>query len=125
MVSVSATDLDAVMNLEGKITNANLENILDLAIDTLNLFGAELSNMSGSEGSKTVTLTSKEKGAVFIAARAVKHGFYDSIGNAMIDGLSISVTDLASNTEVMNTIRQAAQRLQQKSGIPFVVAEGS
>jgi len=81
--------------------------------------------MTGAEGSKTVTLTSKEKGAVFIAARAIKYGFYNPIAGGAIEGLSVSVSDLVSNPQVMNTIKQAAARLQQKSGIPFIVAEAS
>ncbi len=129
MVGVSASDLDAIMNLGGAISDTNLEQIIDLAIDTLNLFGAELPNMSGEAGSKIVTLTSKEKAAVFIAARAIKYGFYYSIGNVVVEGLSVSVSDLASNPVVMNTIKEAAQKLkeveQKKSGIPFIVAKAS
>jgi len=129
MVSVSATDLRTVMNLPDTITDTIIETILDLAVDTLNLFGAELSNMTGAEGSKTVTLTSKEKGAVFIAARAIKYGFYDPIAGGAVESLSVSVSDLASNSVVMNTIKEAAQKLkeveQKKSGIPFIVGEAS
>jgi len=123
MVSVSAEDLDAVLNLSGGVSDENLEAILDLAIDTLNLFGAFITNMSGVAGEKTVTVTSKEKAAVFIGARAIYYAFFKGIESAVIAGQSITKSDIMSNTEVMNTIRQAAKRLEQHEGVAFVVGE--
>ena len=124
MASVKASDWKNVMNLTDKPTDTQAEYILDLAIDTLNLFGATLSNMTGeTPGSKTVTLTSKQRGAVFHAARAIYYGFFKEIKVASTGGVTVSVTDLVSNPEVVKTIKEAAKRLEAKdTGIPFVVA---
>ena len=125
MVSVSADDLEAVLNLTGTPPSETVEKIIDLAIDMLNLFGAAISNMTGDEGAKTVTLTSKEKAAVFVGARAIYYGFYKGIDNLALAGLSITESDLMGNSEVMNTIRQAAKRLEQHEGVAFMVGEAT
>lgn len=125
MASVSGQDLINVMNLPATFTVTHAEYVLDLAIDTLNLYGANLSNMNGSNpaGSKTVDLTSKQRGAVFHAARAIYYAFFKEIEAVAVGELSVSVTDLASNPVVLKTIKEAAKRLEAKdSGIPFVVA---
>jgi hypothetical protein len=119
---INAASVNTIMNLELAIPAETLEKLLDLAIDTLNLFGANITKMSGTPGTMSVTVTSKEAGAVYIAVRAIKYGFFDNIKDGSVTGMTISVTDLASNPEVMRTIREAAQRLQQHAGIPFVVA---
>jgi len=111
MTSVSASDFDGVMNLGGQVSDTNIERILDLAIDTLNLFGADLSNMSGTAGSKTVGLESNEKAAVFIVARAVYYSFYKDIEPAAVQGLSLGTADLLSNSTVLNVVKEAARRL--------------
>jgi hypothetical protein len=123
MVSISADDLDSLLKLSGGVSDDNLEAILDLAIDTLNLFGAAIDNLTGDPA--TVTVTSKERGAVFISARAIYYAFYKGIESAVIAGQSITKSDIMSNTEVMNTIRQAAKRLEQHEGVPFVVGEAT
>jgi len=123
MVSVSAVDLDTILNLSSAVDAENLEAILDLAIDNLNLYGAAISNMTGDAGEKTVTVTNKEKAAIFIASRAIYHGFYKEISTATVGGLAVSNTDLMSNPEVLKTIKEAAHRLEQHEGVPFVVGE--
>ena len=121
MTEVKASDWKQVMNLDTKPTDTQAEYILDLAIDTLNLFGASLSNMSGTEGSKTVELTSKQRGSVFHAARAIYFGFFKEIKTATIAGVAITVSDLVSNPEVVKLIKEAARRLEAKTAIPFGV----
>jgi len=125
MVSISAVDLDTILNLSSAVDAENLEAILDLAIDNLNLYGAAITNMTGDAGEKTVTVTSKEKAAIFIASRAIYHGFYDRITNATVGGLAVSNTDLMSNPEVLKTIKEAAHRLEQHAGVPFIVGEAT
>jgi len=125
MVSVSAVDLDTILNLSSAVDAENLEAILDLAIDTLNLYGAAISNMTGDAGEKTVTVTSKEKAAVFIACRAIYYGFYKEISSATVGGLAVSNSNLMSNPVVLATIKQAAHRLEQHEGVPFIVGEAT
>ena len=78
MVSVAYSDLHNVLNLSvGDISAAKTEALLDQAIDLLNLYANQtISNMAGAAGSKTVTLTSKQRGAVIEVAKAVYYRDY-------------------------------------------------
>ena len=123
MASVKASDWKNVMNLIDKPTDTQAEYILDLAINCLNAFGASLSNMAGdTPGSKTVTLTSKEEGIVFIAANHVYHGFFKRKQSVGVGGVSITVNDVMVNSVVWQIIEKLAKRLEAKKAIPFVVA---
>ena len=113
MVNVQASDLDMLLNLSSDVPDATLEVILDQAIDLLNLYGADLANMTGTAGSKTVGLESKERGAVFHVARVVYHSFYKGIDQAVVNGLAVSSPDLMSNPSVVQTVREAAHKLSE------------
>lgn len=123
MVSLGASDLDIILDLNEAVDFEVLEAILDLAIDTLNLYGAAINNMSGVAGEKTVTVTSKERGAVLQCARAVYYGFHERVENASAGGIAVSSSDLMSKPEIIGIIKEAAHRLEQHAGVPFVVGE--
>lgn len=111
MPTVSAADLDAILNLAGQVSNEHLENIIDLSIDLLNLLGADLSNMSGTAGDKSVGLESPEKAAVFLVARTVYYGFYKDLDTSSVGGLTVSTPDLMSNPAVLQAVNEAARHL--------------
>jgi hypothetical protein len=123
VASVTATHFKNVMNVDTSTTN--LEYVLDLAIDSLNIFGAELSNMSGTAGSKTVTLTSKQRGGVFIIAREIYQKFYKDAGShATISGLSLSASDLLTDDAFYGLCEKIGHKLASTSeGIAFTVTE--
>jgi len=112
-MSVTASDLDTLLNLEDTIDDDVLEAIMDQAIDLLNLHGAELPNMTGTAGSKTVSLESKERGAMFLVARAVYYSFYKGLEQTQLAGLATSSPDLLSNPNVLSTVEKAARRLTE------------
>jgi hypothetical protein len=112
MVTVDATLFKAVIN-DSTITATNAEYILDLAIDLLNLQGADLPNMGGSAGSKSVSLESSQKAAVFIAARAIYYGFYKGITNVAASPFNVTTNDLMSNPQVLDSIKTAARQLSE------------
>ena len=119
MVSVSASDFKNVMHITDSDTN--MEYVLDMAINTLNLFGAEaIDNMSGDAGSKTVTLTSKQQGGVFLAAQIIYEQMFKDRGNVGIGGVTVTTADLLANPVVMSTIEKIAKKL---STVNFHVAE--
>jgi len=114
MPNITASDLDAILNLAGQVSNTNLEKIIDLAIDCLNLYGnLDLPNMSGTAESKTVSLESREKGAVFIVARAIYYSFYKGVESSTVGGLSVSTPDLMSNQTVLAAVKEAARQLAE------------
>lgn len=125
MTDVSASDWRNVMNLPA-LSDEDAEYILDLSIDALNIYGASLSNMTGDAGSKTVSLTSQQRGGVFMVARAVYYSFFRGIENVVIQSQSVTTIDLFSNQATLNLIREVADKLAASSvGVAFQVGESA
>jgi hypothetical protein len=122
MADVKATDFTDVMNID---TSAeDIEFVLDLAIDALNVYGADLSNMTGDAGDKTVSLTSKERGGVFIVAREIYEKFYQPSGTVTTGSVSVTVTDLVNDTAMLELLEKIGSKLSASSvGVAFIVGE--
>jgi len=120
MTSYTYTMLTDVMHLEvgvGKdITAANAEDVIILAVNCLNLFGASLTNMSGTAGSRTISLESKEQAAVLLVARAVYLGFYKDLDIANIGPLTVTTNDLFKDPATLQLIKEAAAALKNADG---------
>lgn len=111
MVIVTGATMKALMD-ETDPSVTEMENIIDTAIDTLNLFGAEtIPNMTGDAGSKTVTLTSEQNGAVVFAVRQIFYSVFKDLEDATLAPYSIRVSDVMANAELAKTLREAAFRL--------------
>jgi hypothetical protein len=92
-----------------QISDTNMEYLIDMAINLLNLRGAgDISNMSGSAGTKEVNVDSPTEGAIFVSCRAIYHSDPTSFGFA---GLNVSVGDVLSNPEVLKQIDKAASTI--------------
>lgn len=93
MVSLTASSLSTLVN-DTTITAATAEIIIDQAVNTLNLYGASLSNMTGVAGAKTLAATSAEAGAILDVAVEIYSQYYVSSGAQSssygIGGLSVS-----------------------------------
>lgn len=117
MVSVSYSDLLTVLDkTTQRITTAETEAIINLAIDLLNLFGADLSRMSGTSGSKTVSLDSEERGAVLFVARDIYHSFFENPTSASAGGVTLTALDIMDNPFFMSRITRIARRLIKPKG---------
>jgi hypothetical protein len=117
MVTVNAASLTGPMGLSSaQLSAANAEIIIDLAVDCLNLFGAEIANMSGTAGTKTLTATSAEKGGIILVARAIYDNFYRNLDNISIASLSISTPNVLGNENVLKIVQMVVPHL---ADIPF------
>lgn len=114
MVSVSYSDLHNLLNLSvGDISAAKTEALLDQAIDLLNLYANQsLSNMSGDAGSKTVTLTSKQRGAVLEVAKAVY--YRDYLSQTPITGGNVNA-QISPNRDPVDVAKEAGFNLITRS----------
>lgn len=123
LVSVSATDLDTILNLNSRVPTANLEAIGDLAIDSLNIYGASLANFAGTP--KTVTMTSKERGALLIVVREIYLKFYlKASSGAVSGGFTVTVGDLLNDLDFAGLCEKLGHKLANTSqGVAFSVAE--
>lgn len=111
MVSITGALFNALINDAG-ISDTNAEYILDQAIDLLNLYGnVDLPNMSGSAGNKTLSVESKQRGAIYLVARAVYYAFFKGIETSTAGGLTVATPDLLADPTVVQTVKEAARRL--------------
>jgi hypothetical protein len=119
------TQLKTIIN-DSSVPDITMEELTDAVIDELNLQGLTLSNMAGSAGSKTITLTSNEKGAVRRIFRVIYASWYKNAAannTASIGSVSISTGDLISQPQVIEMIERTAALLKkQKLNPPIYVA---
>jgi len=120
-VSYNAASFTSVLNV-ADFDAETMENLVNVAINVLNMFGADtIPNMDGGgAGTKTVTLTSKQAGAVFLTVRQIYDGFWKPRGTTVIQGQSITIADVLANPTIVATIEKIASRLSE---VAFVVAE--
>lgn len=115
MVTVTGADFAAKINDSG-LTATNAEYILDTTIDQLNLYAdLELSNLQGTVGSKSLSVTSAQRGAIYFGARAIYASFWKNAANETggIGALnSANSGDLMSNPVILSAIKEAALILQ-------------
>jgi len=114
----TGTDFTNVMNLT--LTATQAEYLLDWAIDLLNAEGAGLSNMSGDAGSKTVTLTSSQRGPVFAVGRVLYYSGWLEVGTRSLGGISDTGPNPMDNPAVLQMVKRYGRKL---ASIPFKVAE--
>jgi hypothetical protein len=113
MVTVSASTFKALFNV-ADFTEEHAEEIIDLAIHAVNnISKADLSNMTGTAGSKTVNLESEEVWAVLAAAYAIYNNFYKGRTATATHGQSISIGEVMGNPTVMDVVERAARQLAE------------
>jgi len=113
MVSLTATLFKSIHH-DTSIDDDDAENIIDLAISEITLHsGEDLPVMSGTAGSKTVSLTTQQYAAVMEVARAIYNSDYKGIETTAVGGMSVSNPDLKSNPMVQAAIVRAARRLAE------------
>jgi len=115
MVSVTYSSLTGLLNLDvpGDLSAAQAEDILDMAINQINLFAnVSVSNMSGTAGSKTVTLTRSQWAAVYLVARVLYESGFKGVDGASTGGVTDSPSDPMSNRAVMDMVQQACSMLR-------------
>jgi hypothetical protein len=119
----TAPQILAVLNLSENATVQ--ETIVDAAINKLNRYGAPtITNMAGTAGSKTVTLTSKQQDAVLDVARIIYANYYKNAEgtlNTTVGNLGISSQDMMSNATVLNAIKDIARCLRDDGELPYLI----
>lgn len=113
-----------LMNLVPNValTTEAAEDIIDLSVNLLNLFGTDLPNMAGTAAVKTLSCTSKEEGAIIsLAIRLCSTSYV----NAGADSQSISILGLSKSsssssssgggesTAIYAMAKQAAEQLKE------------
>lgn len=116
-VSITGTLFKALID-DTDATATEAEYMLDQAIDLLNLYGRldpELSNLTGTAGTKSLSCQSRERGAIYMVARAIYASFFKNAAGTVSAALgpqSSSSSDLMSNPAVQKAVMDAATSLQ-------------
>ena len=114
MVSVTYLDMRVLLN-QPSLSATDAEKLLDLSVDCLNLYGQlDMSNMAGTAGAKTLNITSQQRAAIMLVARAIYFAFYRGLGSLSLHGIAMTnPSDLLSNSVVQDSVREAARLLQE------------
>jgi len=96
------------------------EKFIDLAIGYLNIFGAGLEELSGTEGSKHINCTAPEWAAIAHVTRMVYVDFYEDAGGTMeTQDLTTEARNFLSDPKVMEVIKTIAHELQKHIPSPY------
>ena len=121
MVTLNAGSLNGLLPSDPTVTNESgrMEQLIDLAIHSLNIYGASLSNLSGNAGSKSGTYTSKEAGAIFMVAVELYSGLpakNQDVSETNIPDKAKATTEVVTlNPAVMVAVRDAAAQLNTRN----------
>lgn len=107
-ITVNAAYLQAQFN-DGTISAINAEVVLDGAINMLNTYGAGLSNLTGTAGTKTGTYTSIQTGAIMAMAREIYSEHYSNASKST-QGVS-SITLSYRGADLLDIAQKIAKRL--------------
>ena len=90
------------------------ENILDAAVDLLMLYGGEtisIRHLSGTPGSKTLTVPPRTRAAIYLAARAIYQSDQREVAG---EEPSAATINLLSNPSVLTAVKEAVAMLKSQ-----------
>jgi hypothetical protein len=111
MGTVTGTTLQQLLNLSNSSDSIEIcEIIIDQAINKINLHGrTDLPNLSGTAGSKTVSLDSRQEGAVIGVAATVYSEMYVGSGSST-SSYSVGAVSTSSSSQAVTTAAREAGR---------------
>jgi len=114
MVSITADIFQAIFNLsDADISNTNMEYLIDYAVNRLDTYGADLPNMTGAAGSKTLSVESREAGAIQKATRLLYYESYKEQETTALGPMSTSPPNILVNPTVEAEIKELARQLSE------------
>jgi len=117
VATITASTLQTLLNVN-TLAEATCEAIIDQAVDLINLHSrADLPNMTGTAGSKTLSVESRAKGAIMLVAAAVYSNLYVSSGSQSstytLGNMSLSQSAASSTGAVDTAVDKAARLLAE------------
>ena len=112
-MDLTATIFTAIIN-DADLSATIAEYIIDYAITKINRISREdLPTMSGTAGSKTVSLTTQQYSAVLDVAEVIYNDVYKGRETTTVQGLSVGRPNLEGNPTVQAAIEKAARQLAE------------
>ena len=100
----------------------NTERVLEAAIGLLNLYGAELPQLSGTYGTKSIGVTQKQWSAVAVVARWFWVDFQeDGAGSFALQGLETKSRDYLADPDIIAQLIDLASRCQDEDGFDNIL----
>lgn len=112
-VTVSGAFAQTLYN-DSTTTATVWETIIDTAINILNTYGAGISNLSGTTGSKSLTATSAQAGAIWAVTQQVYSKHYKNASGSNANGGPLSLT-YSNDNQLLNFAKQLAGQLKPRS----------
>ena len=112
-MNLTAAIFQSIVNDAG-MSAIHAEYIIDAALSQLSLHSGEaLPTMGGTAGSKTVSLTQPQYGAVIFVAEVIYNDVYKGRETATIQGLTTGRPNLEGNPTIQAAIEKAARHLAE------------
>ena len=113
MVDITASSFKTLINDAG-IADATAESLIDQAVHLLNLYGADdIPTMTGTAGSKTLSVTSQQAGAIQLVAREMYDELFKGKEITTVQGISVSTPAVLGNPTILQAIKEAARQLSE------------
>ncbi len=106
-IVINAELIKSTLKIPTAVSNQSVEDLADATIDIMNSLGADIPNMSGSAGTKTLSVDSKQRGKFWLGIRATYNSLKDLTSKSVGD-ISFQPADLLSNDIVMQQLTKAA-----------------
>ncbi|MDD5263868.1 MAG: hypothetical protein PHU43_03430 [Candidatus Bipolaricaulis sp.] len=104
---INAELIKSTLKIPPAVSNQSIEDLADATIDIMNSLGADIPNMNGSSGAKTLNVDSKQRGKFWLGIRATYNSLKDMTSKSIGD-VSFQPADLLSNDIVMQQLQRAA-----------------
>jgi len=112
-MELTAAIFQGIVNDAG-IAPIHVEYLIDYALSQLSLHSREdLPTMGGTAGSKTVSLTTQQYGAVVFVAEVIYNDVYKGRETVTIQGLTTGRPNLEGNPTIQAAIEKAARQLAE------------
>ncbi|MDD4979606.1 MAG: hypothetical protein PHI29_13350 [Gallionella sp.] len=106
-IIINAALIKSTLNIPTAVSAQTIENLADATVDILNSLGADLPNMSGSVGTKTLNIETRQRGKFWLGIRATYNSLKDLTAKSVGD-ISFTPADLLSNDQVMQQLKKVA-----------------
>jgi hypothetical protein len=110
--TVTEATISDIIN-DAELTAENAEKLINGSVHILNIFGCDLTRLTGTAGSMSASWTSQQIGAVILVFRVLYASHYKNAGNnnVNISSLSVATTDLMSNPTAWKMIETIAKEI--------------
>jgi hypothetical protein len=106
-----------ITSLTSETSTTKLEEAIDVTISALNIYRCDIPLLSGTAGTKSVTLTSQQYGAVMMVLRTIFVNYaknFSGTQSIALGQISMTYAESLSNPGNMQIIKEIAWQLRSR-----------